>query len=562
MLAQRDSMTRAAERITWPTRNPAVPPRDDGTSALRGGAGDAAGPVAGLPGGRSASGPDRWTSHGFPALLVLLGGLGLVLLRGPLPVDETRYLEIFREMDGRFGLFLHLGGEAYGDKTPLLFWLGALAHGCGLPLEAALRIWPPVFAAGTVLATAELGRRVGARSAGWLLATALLPFLYAQVLYFDTLVAFGVTASLLAWTRGRAGRAGAWGGFAVLAKGPIALLYLVPLWLGLRAPGLRPRARTVAATLALSLLPLAAWFSATLVAGSVSFRHELLVEQTLRRATGATGHARPLWFYLPLLPLVLFPWSAAAFVRPRGARGTERAALLAVAASVALLSVVGSKQPAYLLPLCPVLAVLAARRLELHPAGARLRHRLVGLALGLALVLLAAQLGGAGYLRATYGPNGAAYLGSVTRPMSLGLGGVALVWALGTWWSRRGAVRDFVAAFVGLGAALLPLHVAAGWLLVPRAFARFAAAHPDAPLATYRSAQSGYVNWLAARDVVPDLTEAELAPWIGTHPGGYLWVKETYQGDLRPFHLDLVLADQSRSHRVLLLQVPEEHHAQ
>src|SRR6218665_1598985 len=52
-------------------------------------------------------------------------GLGLLALcvRGPLPVDETRYLAVAWEMWDRGSFLLPLlNGEPYAHKPPLLFW--------------------------------------------------------------------------------------------------------------------------------------------------------------------------------------------------------------------------------------------------------------------------------------------------------------------------------------------------------------------------------------------------------------------------------------------------------
>ena len=47
-----------------------------------------------------------------------------IVLRPPLPVDETRYLAVAWEMWLRDDFLVpYLNGEAYHHKRPLLFWL-------------------------------------------------------------------------------------------------------------------------------------------------------------------------------------------------------------------------------------------------------------------------------------------------------------------------------------------------------------------------------------------------------------------------------------------------------
>ncbi len=80
------------------------------------------------------------------------------------------------------------------------------------------------------------------------------------------------------------------------------------------------------------------------------------------------AHRRALWWYLPLLPLILFPW----FWWPplwKGARalvheGLERPVRFCLAWLVPgflTLSLISGKQVHYLLPLFPAVALLAAR---------------------------------------------------------------------------------------------------------------------------------------------------------------------------------------------------------
>jgi 4-amino-4-deoxy-L-arabinose transferase-like glycosyltransferase len=88
------------------------------------------------------------------------------------------------------------------------------------------------------------------------------------------------------------------------------------------------------------------------------------------------SHERPWWWYLALLPLLLYPyslwpplWKAAGRLRPRAADIGTRLCLAWTLPALVAFSVFSGKQPHYLLPLLPGFALLAARLLD-EPAPA------------------------------------------------------------------------------------------------------------------------------------------------------------------------------------------------
>ncbi|MBN8511312.1 MAG: glycosyltransferase family 39 protein, partial [Burkholderiales bacterium] len=176
-------------------------------------------------------------------LAPLLGLLTLVSLARPLlPIDETRYAGVAWEMWTR-GDFLvpHRNGEAYHHKPPLLFWL---MH-AGWAVFGVNEWWPrlisPLFAAGTLWLTHRLGRRLWpqlpqvAQLAPFVLLSSLLFAYFATALMFDAMLAFFVALGLFGLVV--AGQDGGGRGFvwlalalggALYAKGPVALLHLLP----------------------------------------------------------------------------------------------------------------------------------------------------------------------------------------------------------------------------------------------------------------------------------------------------------------------------------------------
>src|SRR5262249_49338277 len=155
----------------------------------------------------------------------------------------------------------------------------------------------------------------GLAYAGWLQAALLVPALAGQFLLFDPLLCACVWGAVDAWTRARDASAWAWSAAALLAKGPVAFLFLVPFFWS--AAPLAPAARTpkrAALVLLLALLPLAAWALSAAALGGPEFADQLLWKRWAGRvvsseadAGGPTNHARSFFFYVPVALLGALP---------------------------------------------------------------------------------------------------------------------------------------------------------------------------------------------------------------------------------------------------------------
>jgi 4-amino-4-deoxy-L-arabinose transferase-like glycosyltransferase len=172
--------------------------------------------------------------------------------------------------------------------------------------------------------------------------------------------------------------AGVFIGLGVLAKGPVILIHLgapillFPLW---RNPehDMSPRRffSGVMLAFAIGLGVTAAWLGPALYSTGMDFAYNLIWQQSAGRIAGSTGnaHARPFYFYLPLIPLSLLPWLLSTdmwrlkpykiLLQVDPARKRVLSLLGAWFALVLVVfSLISGKQPHYLVPLLPVVVIL------------------------------------------------------------------------------------------------------------------------------------------------------------------------------------------------------------
>lgn len=317
--------------------------------------------------------------------LALLAGVSLYV-RGPLAVDETRYLTVAWEMWQRNQEWVPLlHGAPYAHKPPLLFWLIQ----AGWKLFGVNEWWPrtlsPLFVAASILLTVDMARtlwpmhRSVAQMAGFVLMGSLLFALFATAVMFDILLTFCVLLALRGLLATRTSVTGWWlfvAGLAlgIFAKGPVALLHilpaavLAPLWQDVAPRAWYPR---LAVAVAGAVVVVLAWAIPAALQGGSDYADAIFWGQTAGRMVESFAHHRPWWWYLPLLPLMLFPWLCWArlwrawpeLLRHAHPDAGVRFALAALAPPLVAFSLVSGKQPHYLLPLFPAFALLSARAL-------------------------------------------------------------------------------------------------------------------------------------------------------------------------------------------------------
>ncbi len=328
------------------------------------------------------------------ALWWLVLAVTVIALRPATVADETRYLSVAWEMH-RSGdvLLLRLNGDLYGHKPPLLFWLIELGwRAFGVQLW-----WPRVltagFGLGAVYLVISLVRHLApdrddiASLTAFVTASSLVWILYCGAVMFDLMLAFFVLLALLNVVRAAAGAgmrawlaAGVALGLAVLTKGPVALLHVLPVallgpwwmreWRDAKVTTTGWYAGVGIAVVVAAALSLA-WAIPASVVGGEAFGGEILWRQSAGRIATEGYHGRPFWFHAAMLPLLLLPWT----LLPPFWRGIASAARRSpsVASRFALawfvpvflaFTAIKGKQLHYLLPEIPALALLAATGID------------------------------------------------------------------------------------------------------------------------------------------------------------------------------------------------------
>ena len=333
-----------------------------------------------------------------PAAILTLLTIVALLVRPLTPIDETRYISVAWEMwlkDEYLVLFKN--GEPYSHKPPLLFWL----YNLGWAVFGVNEWWPrlvsPLFSLGNLFLTLSIARRLWpdsldtCRNALWILGASLLWMVFSTSAMFDVMLAFFVLLGmrgLLIAADGSMKRGFAWLAFAigmgVLAKGPVILLHLLPAavlapwWAGSLRGGLGWK-RWYGAIL-LALLGGAgialAWAIPAAIHGGEEYRNAIFWGQTANRMVDSFAHKRPFWWYVPLLPLLLFPWlfwtglwGRFAALRREGLDRGLRFCLAWMAPVFIAFSFISGKQIHYLVPLFPAFALFAGQLLGRGRAG-------------------------------------------------------------------------------------------------------------------------------------------------------------------------------------------------
>ncbi len=306
--------------------------------------------------------------------------------------DEAFYAEAGREMVASGDWITpHYNFDTRFQKPILFYWIVATSYLAAGVNETAARGGSALAGLALALLTAACGRRsydeATARLGGLIVATAFGYFSIGRLALPDLPLAFWITLTTWSALVGLCERpahphrwlllAGAAVGLGFLTKGPVAIilpvLVIAPVcWLERRHVRVRPAAIAGAAAMAVAVA--APWFILMAQIHGRPYIEGFFVGDNLERfATSRFNDPRPPWFYLPIVAGGLLPWTplmlcGAAPLKDWVTRRWQPSAvtvrlLLWAMLPLAFFTVSIGKQPRYILPILPPLALLLARTL-------------------------------------------------------------------------------------------------------------------------------------------------------------------------------------------------------
>ena len=409
----------------------------------------------------------------FLAFTLLLIFTAVAMLSRPItPIDETRYIGVAWEMWLR-GDFLvpFKNGEPYSHKPPLMMWM----FHAGWALFGVNAWWPrlvsPLFSAGAIWLTYRLALRLwptrhglGGRAA-MVLVCCLVWAISSTWVMFDVMLAFFVLVGMHGMLMAADGKRlrgfallGLAIGLGVLTKGPVILLHLLPV--AALAPWWRPGIRWASwyggvflailygATIALI------WAIPAGMAGGDEYQQAIFWGQTANRMVESFAHQRPMWWYLALLPLLLFPWlvwptlwESMLVYGKQDLDAGGRFCVAWIAPVFIAFSFISGKQLHYLMPLFPAFALLVARVVAGGRRGEKPGSGMVLPLLLIAIIGVALLLVASGTLRVSYEalPKG--------RLMLAGL--ILIATGIAAYFWHRQQPRSLL--ILGLAGAVLPV---------------------------------------------------------------------------------------------------------
>ncbi len=242
-------------------------------------------------------------------------------------IDETRYLSVAWEMwDKSSFLVPFLNGEPYHHKPPFIFWLVHLNWIFFGVNETSVRFIPMLFGFGTLVLAYKLYLTLwkediqGAKNTVFILAGTLIFTFYNSLFMFDIILTFWVFVGVLGIVQAVQKQTllsfvliSLSLGFGILTKGPVILVHLLPLILLASYWSSKKVDKHFYIKFFFAFLGGAAialsWAIPAGISGGEAYQHAIFWGQTADRMVNSFAHQRPLWWYLSLLPFLLFPWS-------------------------------------------------------------------------------------------------------------------------------------------------------------------------------------------------------------------------------------------------------------
>ncbi len=325
----------------------------------------------------------------FALLIILFSGLMFILFAPYFPIDETRYLSVAWDMRLYHSFIVPLlNGLPYAHKPPFLFWLinlDWLTFGIN---EKTLRLIPIVFSMFNIVLVHKIARILwdDKKIAGYasiVLSSTLVYLIWSALIMFDIILTFwillGMYGIFSAYINDNDKKSWLITGIAVggglLTKGPVIFVHILPvtvfpfLWMPKKKISLKWY-KGLLLSLCLGIVILAIWLIPAVITGGESYRHAILWKQTVDRVVSSFAHQRPVWWYLPLIPVLLLPWILLKSFW-RGYSGIKfdtgsRFLITWLLSAFIIHSLISGKQVHYLIPLLPGASLLMAKNIAVN----------------------------------------------------------------------------------------------------------------------------------------------------------------------------------------------------
>ena len=320
----------------------------------------------------------------FLCVITFFVGLGRPALTD---ADEAYYAESSREMLERGDWVTPYFNYEYRWQKPVLYyWLTAITYTVFGVGEWSARCWAALSGIALAFVTYGAGRRLTRHDdVGWLagaiVATSFGYFALARMALPDLPLALFITITIGAVFERQWVIAGTAAGLGFLVKGPLALvlpaLVIAPVWWRER-DRFRVRPGDVAVAGAVFAVVGLPWYVAMTMTHGTAYLNSFFIGDNLERfATDRFNEPRSVFFYVPILLGGLLPWTAYLVtsvwrpVRDLLARrlvltDAEWRLLLWAGMPLLFFSLSIGKQPRYILPVLPPLAIFIARAILLR----------------------------------------------------------------------------------------------------------------------------------------------------------------------------------------------------
>lgn len=404
--------------------------------------------------------------------LIVLAIAALILMvyfvplgwHGLLEPDEGRYAEIPREMieSGNF-ITPKLNYVKYFEKPVLLYWMNAASFMAFGENEFAARVAPALCALSGALVTALLGTLIfGIRAgilSGIITSLSLLYFAIGTINSTDMPLSFFLTLALASFYTGNIRNDRRWyllfyaamalglltkGLVAVVLPGGIIFWYVIFT----RKWNLIIDVLYIPGIIIFSAISLP-WFYLVCRDNPDFFYFFFVREHFLRYATKIADRYEPFWYFLPLIPAGLMPWTGFFFAllskksiirTPSDDRSKDSNIFLLTWFAVILIffSISSSKLIPYIVPCIPPLAVLIGADIDRMVSRREWHGGAVFLSAGIALIFSAALV--------IYAFKGDKIPQSESLPMALKLSFGLLLGPLSAIWFSHKKRKSFNAA--------------------------------------------------------------------------------------------------------------------